>query len=76
MEVVRSDFEIPLDEGIITCAAKVGGKTLAGRGAFASERVGCMWRVPKTARGKRLRGSVMVTFQGVTAKRSFNVRVT
>ena len=31
--------------------------------------------VPKNASGKRLAGSVAVTFQGVTAKRGFWVRV-
>lgn len=75
MEVERSDFGIALWEGKITCTARVGGKALAGRGSFARELVGCTWRVPTNARGKRLGGTVMVTFQGVTAKRSFSVRV-
>jgi hypothetical protein len=75
MEVTRSDFDMPLDEGAITCRATVGSKTLAGRGRFVDESVACGWRVPRTARGKRVTGSVMVTFQDVTAKRSFSVRV-
>jgi hypothetical protein len=37
------------------------------------ERVACRLRVPKNASGKRLAGSVAVTFQGVTAKRGFSV---
>ena len=49
MVVVRSDFDVALEEGAIKCSAEIGGK--------------------------RLRGSVAVTFQGVPAKRSFNVRV-
>lgn len=73
--VVRSDFEIPLEEGAVACTAKVGGKPLAGRGTFGDQRVACRWRVPKAARGKQLRGSVAVTFQGVTVKRPFAVRV-
>jgi hypothetical protein len=71
MAVERSDFEIALEEGTIRCAAKVGGRSLVGRGAFVDERVACRWRVPKNASGKRL----AVTFQGVTAKRGFSVRV-
>jgi hypothetical protein len=71
----RSDFEIALEDGTIRCAAKVGGRSLVGRGAFVDERVTCRWRVPKNASGKRLAGSVAVTFQGVTAKRGFSVRV-
>jgi hypothetical protein len=65
MAVERSDFEIALEEGTIRCAAKVGGRSLVGRGAFVDERVACRWRVPKNASGKRLAGSVAVTFQGV-----------
>ena len=75
MVVVRSDFDVALEEGAIKCSAEIGGKRLGGEGAFADERVRCTWRLPTSARGKRLRGSVAVTFQGVTAKRSFNVRV-
>ena len=75
MEVTRSDFDIPLDEGTVTCRAKLAGKNLAGRGLFAGDLVACGWRIPKNARGKRVAGTVTVTFQGVTAKRSFNKRV-
>ncbi len=75
MEVTRSDFDIPLDEGTIACRAKLAGRNLAGRGLFAGDLVACGWRIPKNARGKRVAGTVSVTFQGVTAKRSFNVRV-
>ena len=75
MEVERSDFEIALDEGAIVCRATVAGRRLVGRGLFAGELIVCSWRLPKDARGKRVRGSVSVTFQSVTAKRSFTVRV-
>jgi hypothetical protein len=64
MAVERSDFEIALEEGTIRCAAKVGGRSLVGRGAFVDERVACRWRVPN-ASGKRLAGSVAVTFQAL-----------
>jgi len=74
MAVERSDFEIALEEAAIRCAPK-GGRSLVGRGAFVDERVAGRWRVPKNASGKRLAGSVAVTFQGVTAKRGFSVRV-
>jgi hypothetical protein len=75
MQVERSDFEIPLDEGAIACRGTLAGRKLVGRGRFAGEIVTCVWHIPKDARGKRASGSVAVTFQGVTAKRSFAVRV-
>jgi hypothetical protein len=75
MEVERSDFEIPLDEGTIACRGSLAGKKLSCRGLFAGDQVACTWRLPKSAKAKRLSGSVSVTFQGVTAKRSFGLRV-
>ena len=75
MSVERSDFEIPLSRGTIRCAARIGGKALHGRGAFLRERVSCTWRLPTRSAGKRLAGSVHVTFQDVSAERAFNVRV-
>jgi hypothetical protein len=75
MTVVRSDFEGALTEGAIVCAARLGGKPLAGRGRFAGSRVTCTWRLPRSARGKRLTGTVGVGFQGVEAKRAFATRV-
>jgi hypothetical protein len=75
MTVERSDFGVALTEGAITCAGSVGGKAVAGKGAFAGGRVVCSWRLPTSARGKRFRGSVVVTYKGVTAKRAFVVRV-
>ena len=73
--VMRSDFDIPLTEGTIGCAAKLSGRSFAGKGRFARSRATCMWRLPKGAGGNRLGGTVSVTFQGVKAKRSFSVRV-
>jgi hypothetical protein len=75
MAVVRSDFDLPLGEGAIACSAKIGAKAMAGSGRFAGGRVVCTWRLPRSARGKRLSGTVAVTFQGVEAKRSFATRV-
>lgn len=75
MSVERSDFAIPLDEGAIGCAARIGGKALHGRGTFARERVFCTWRLTTNSAGKSLVGSVQVTFEGVTAMRAFSVRV-
>lgn len=75
MTVERSDFEILLDEGKVACNATLGGKKLVARSGFAGVVVTCSWRIPRSARGKRVHGSVTVTFQQVTAKRAFAVRV-
>jgi hypothetical protein len=75
MIVMRNDFDVPLDEGTIGCAARLGAASIAGTGTFAHDRVVCAWHLPGTARGKRLAGSVAVTFQGVHVRRSFSVTV-
>ena len=73
--VMRSDFDVPVTEGNIGCAAKLAGRNYPGKAKFAGDRVACTWRLPKQARGKRFVGSVSVTLEGVLAKRSFSVRV-
>jgi hypothetical protein len=74
-EILRSDFEAPLAEGAVGCNARVGAATLVGRGRFAHGLAVCTWRLPKSARGHRVRGGVAATFQGVTARRGFSVFV-
>jgi hypothetical protein len=73
--VMRSDFNIPLTQGSIRCAAKLAGRPLAGKGRFANKRVACTWILPRRARGRRLSGSISVTFQHVTGRRSVSIRV-
>ena len=75
MAVERSDFEIALEEGTIRCAEKVGGRSLVGRGAFVDERVGLQVARSEEREQETPGGGVAVTFQGVTAKRGFSVRV-
>ena len=50
-------------------------EALRARVPFDDDLVLCLWRLSRKTAGKRLQGSVAVTFQGATAKRSFNVRV-
>lgn len=75
MRVVRSDLESPLAEGTVACTARLGKRALAGRGRFAGGRVVCTWRLPSNARGRKLAGSITVTFQNVRASRRFVVTV-
>jgi hypothetical protein len=75
MTVMRSDLNTALTEGTITCSAKLGRKAVAGSGSFVGNTAVCTWRLPRSARGKRLTGAVAVTFQGAEAKRSFATKV-
>lgn len=66
----------PVDAGTVKCGATLGGKRLAASGSGLSGGVaGCTWRLPRTAAGKTLRGSVTVTTAGGTASRTFSAKV-
>jgi hypothetical protein len=73
--VMRSDFDEPLDQGKIGCAARVGHHSLAGKGKFTGSRVVCTWRVPKGTGRLRLSGTLSASYQGVRVTRSFAARV-
>jgi hypothetical protein len=63
----------------LACHGSVGGKALVGRPLFeATATFGialCSFMLPKSARGKTLRGTLELTYEGVTAHKSFAVRV-
>jgi len=60
----------------VACSAKVGGKQLAAKTkGFANGRAICTWQIPKTARGKKITGSVTVSVQNLQASKAFSVTV-
>jgi len=75
MSVIRSDFGVPLAEGVLRCEAAVASKRLRGHALASDGLLTCTWRVPKWGRGRRIRGSVAVTYQHRTASGSFSVLV-
>jgi hypothetical protein len=76
MVATRSDTGATLAGGQVSCTATVGGKRLAARvRAFAGSRARCGWRIPASARGKRIRGTVTVVFEGRRVSRSFSATV-
>ena len=75
--VTRSDGQ-PFSTGRVTCTAKIGNAPVAASGAIANGAARCSLKVPKTAKGKRLRGSVTASTAGaagpVTTAFSYRVR--
>jgi hypothetical protein len=74
--VGRGDtFDLLGSRGKVTCTLLVGGKPLrAARMAFSQGLPVCRWILPRTAKGKLLKGSIAVTYAGSTAKKTFSVR--
>ena len=73
---VRSDLNETVAQGRVTCSLRVGSKrlrTVARR--FVDDVATCGWRLPRTAAGKRVRGTITVRFAGARATRSFTTRV-
>jgi hypothetical protein len=64
-------------KGELTCQAKLSGKALAPskRSIAASGKASCTWRLPAAAKKKKLTGSLVFTFAGARATRSFSVTV-
>jgi hypothetical protein len=77
MAATENDTGGPIGSGAaVACRATVGGATVAVKShAIANGVATCVWKLPKSAKGKKLSGTVTVTVRGAKAAKSFSVRV-
>lgn len=76
LQVRRDDTGALLGSGQVTCNAKVSGKPRSSSSSgFSESSARCSWSVPKRLRGKRIAGSIAVTYSGATAARSFSAKI-
>ncbi|HXR11083.1 MAG TPA: hypothetical protein VN770_02205 [Gaiellaceae bacterium] len=76
LAATENDTGGPVTGGTVACRATAGGKTVPVTSHAEANGVGtCVWKVPKTAKGKKLTGTVTVTVRGATVSKSFSVRV-
>jgi hypothetical protein len=85
--VAHGDTGAAVRSGRVSCKARLGSKPLKGVGKFAtvtltvsgrrvqSPNARCVWKIPKTAKNKTVKGSITVIESGFTATRSFTTRV-
>lgn len=63
----------------VACHASLGGKALSGRPTLAATATFgialCSYKLPKSAGGKTLKGTMDLTYEGVTAHKTFVARV-
>lgn len=72
----ENDTNGPIEKGTVACRATLGGRPFAGVGAGVVNGLAiCQWKLPNSAKGKRLSGTVSVTVQGATVTRTFSARV-
>jgi hypothetical protein len=77
LAVSESDTASAIQQGAITCTARVAGQPLQLTAKRIVNGVAvCVWLVPGSARGKAVRGAIGVTVQGARVGRTFSARVT
>jgi hypothetical protein len=67
--------EAPVRPTGIACAATLGSAKLKGTGKAASGRATCLYRTPKSAKGKTLRGAISFTARGKRFTKRFSVKL-
>ena len=77
LAVTESDTNAGVDQGTISCSARIAGKAIAVKARrIVDGIVVCVWSIPKTARGKTIRGSIGVALQGAQTSRTFAAKIT
>ena len=72
--VTRGDNGAALATGTVTCTVRVGTAPLRATGRMRNGVAVCAMKLPKTAKGKLVRVTVKVTFQGVSTSKTFSAR--
>jgi hypothetical protein len=73
----ESDTGSAVQQGTVTCVAKIAGKRVQLRSSRIVNGIAvCVWTVPKTAKGKRIQGSLSLLVQGAQISRSFSQKIT
>jgi hypothetical protein len=75
LAATENDTKGPVRAGTVTCPATLAGKrTVAVRHVVANGVATCVWRIPKTAKGRIMRGTITLTLQGAHVTRPFTAR--
>ena len=70
LAVNENDTAGPVQGGTVGCAATIGGKrVVAASHVLANGVASCVWRIPKTAKGLTIRGTITYTLRGVHVTR-------
>jgi hypothetical protein len=71
----ESDTNGPVKAGTVSCAGKIGTKAVPATHSLAAGVATCNWKVPSSAKGKTLRGTVKLVVKGTTLTKSFSVKI-
>jgi hypothetical protein len=73
--VKRGDTNLPLAAGTVTCTVRVGTTPLRATGRVFAGVASCAMQLPKNAKGKLVRVTMKVTFQGVSTTKTYSARI-
>jgi hypothetical protein len=77
MAATENDTAGPVQAGTVACVASLAGKRVAAVSHVVANGVAtCVWRIPKTAKGRLMRGTITLTVQGTKVTRPFSARFT
>jgi hypothetical protein len=77
LAVNESDTAGPVQVGTVACTATIATKHVPTQAHGLKNGIAaCAWQLPKTSKGKTIRGTVTVTVQGVKVARSFSAKIT
>jgi hypothetical protein len=72
----ENDTGGPVQAGTVTCSATIAFKRIgAATHALTNGVASCVWRIPATAKGKTIRGTITLTVKGVSVARTFSSRI-
>jgi hypothetical protein len=75
LAATENDTSGPVKAGTVGCAATLAGKHIvAVTHTLANGVATCVWRIPRTAKGLTIRGTVTLTVQGTKVTRPFAAR--
>ena len=77
LAATQNDTGGPVGPGTVACVASLAGKrVVATRHVVANGVATCVWPIPKTAKGRLIRGTITLTVQGTRVTRPFSARIT
>ena len=76
MALTRQDSGAPVTSGTVVCKGTIAGLgAVKGTGRFVNGVATCTFKIPKTAKGKTIKGTITVGFLGATLKQAFSVKI-
>jgi hypothetical protein len=76
LTATRSDTGAAIVNGTVDCAARAGTRAMPPKSEkFVAGAATCVFKVPARTKGKRIRGTIKITFEGKTLTRTFTATV-